>query len=430
MGNKDTVPKTFLLVTFYAHYVLPKERATFPSMTTIVQPDTNGSVRDLTVKQTGNSCPSAPATHTEAHAPSPILDEVGSAKDIGNLESVNFTRALSSRQVRAPRLKELIRLIEQMQSGQYEHRDDETLIKKELRAYEYRHLLRIVQNPKERELRNYFETKLRYDYLPSRSLFVIHIPTPVHEHITRRLDLLVGGWFMSLEVRRRGSKDLFEAARSMVFQGSANIPLLGIGTKQPDNSYRHIQCKLPGLVIKIAWSEPVSHLWESAEAFIDETQGGVRTFIGINLNEVYQARKRNETGDAKVFIWRAKFDSSGRYSGIEKNGDKVFQNRAGRAVSSTTLEITFNDFLSKKMADKLSTNNPKLKISAKQLSEIFKVGLAALQEPTDEESQNDESQDIPPTTPDSPSRRIIERFRDSIRRSSRLQGYAAGPGIP
>ncbi|RYC59230.1 hypothetical protein CHU98_g6980 [Xylaria longipes] len=215
--------------------------------------------------------------------------------------------------------------------------------------------------------------------------------TPLHEHVTRSLGNLVGSWLLRLRERRNGSKKVSEAARSIVIHGSADISLKGIGIRQAHNSYRHLQSKFPELVVEIAWSEPVSDLRESAEAFIEETSGGVRTVIRLNLTEVYEARKRNETGDAKLSIWRAKFDSSGRYSGIEKNEDRVYQNRAGRAVGSTTLEISFQVFLSEQIGDKLAKNNPKLKISAKQLSEMFKEGLAALQEPADEETESDES---------------------------------------
>ncbi|KAI0976530.1 hypothetical protein F4678DRAFT_413675 [Xylaria arbuscula] len=280
--------------------------------TTAVQSQTEGSLRNVAVEQPENPYPVPPATYIETHTPTPIFDEEdprSSANSIINLERVNLTRAPSACQVRAPRLKELLDLITKIQSGKYEHRDDETLIKSELKPYEYHHLLRIVQNPEERELRTYFK-RLRYDYLPSRNLFVIRMLTPLHEHVTRSFDNLVICWLKGLK-QRKGSKEVAEAARSMVFQGSTNIPLSGIGTRQPHNSYRHNQCEFPGLVVEIAWSEPVSSLLESAEAFIKETRGGVRTVVGINLNEVYEARKVNETGDAKIFIWRAKFDSSG-----------------------------------------------------------------------------------------------------------------------
>ncbi|KAI0448412.1 hypothetical protein F5B21DRAFT_497625 [Xylaria acuta] len=202
--------------------------------------------------------------------------------------------------------------------------------------------------------------------------------TPLHEHMARSLDNLVTGWLRSLRGRRRGLKEVSEAARSMVFQGSANIPLVGIRTRRPDNSYRHNRCKYPGLVMSVAWRKPASYLRESAEAFINETRGVVRTVIGIDLNEVYEARKRNETEDAKFFVWRATFGSSGGYSGIEKNEDMVFQNRAGRAVSSTKLELSFQDFLCERTANKLAADNPKFEVPASELSRIINEGLATL----------------------------------------------------
>ncbi|KAI1423228.1 hypothetical protein F5Y12DRAFT_758700 [Xylaria sp. FL1777] len=359
----------------------------------------------------------------------------------------------------ALRLRELIALIEQIQHGRYDYRSDEPLIKKDLRPYEYRQLLRILQNPKESTLRNCFQTKLRYEYLPSKCLFIIHMITPLHEHVTRRLDTLVINWLDSLETNRKSSKEVVEAARSMVMQGAANVPLSGISNRQPDNSYRHKKCKFPGLVVKVAWGEPLPDLQESAKAFITESRGAVRTVVGINLTEIYEARKKGQSGNAVFFVWKAKFNSSGRYSGIEKGEDRVFQNRAGRTVTSTVLELSFEDFLCKRLANKIGSENPKLKISATQLSKILAGGLEALDSPADEESDREEPaveerdieesaieeddreesnkeesesgelQDSSPV-PESHSKRMIRKFTNSFPRSHRIQGHAAGPGLP
>ncbi|KAI0810438.1 hypothetical protein GGR55DRAFT_139865 [Xylaria sp. FL0064] len=404
----------------------------------ILQSKSKRSSEELAAGQQSNQYPTPPTTPPiETQAPTTALsvDETVPGNSIVNLESANISRAPSAYRARALRLRQLIQLIEQLQDGRYDHRSDEALIKKELRPYEYRQLLRIVQNPEESSLRNYFEAKLRYDYLPSKSLFVIHMITPVHEHVTRGLDSWIITWIRGLKKSRKSSKALVEVAESIVFQGAANVPLSGLTKRQPDNSYRHKDCKFPGLVIEIAWCEPPSDLRQRAEDFITRSRGGVRTFVGINLNEVYEARKKGDSGNAILSMWKAKFDPTGKFSGIERAEDKqIFQNRAGQVVASTKLELSFQDFLCKKVSYRLGPKTPKLKITAAQLCEILKEGLQGLTTPEDEESEREDggSDEIPDSrpVPESPPRRIIRRFREGVRRSNRIQGNAAGPGLP
>ncbi|KAI1355533.1 hypothetical protein F5Y01DRAFT_310974 [Xylaria sp. FL0043] len=295
----------------------------------------------------------------------------------------------SAANLKAPRLRELIQLIEQIRDGWYSHGNDQSLITKDLKSDEHHQLLQIVQSPNQRNLRDFCEAKLRYDYLPLKSLFVIHTIIPLREHVTRSLDSLVINWLRGLGKSRKISKELAEAAMSICFVGAATVSLPPTTKRQPDNSYRHKKCKLPGLVMRVAWDEPLSSLKESAEGFICESRGLIRTVIGINLNEVYEARKKDDKGNASFFLWRAKFDRFGEYSGIEKSDDQVFQDRAGRAVNSIKLELTFQDFLCKKVADQLGQENPSLEIPSTQLSEILQEGLQALEYPDGEESERE-----------------------------------------
>ncbi|KAI1282905.1 hypothetical protein F5Y07DRAFT_409904 [Xylaria sp. FL0933] len=331
---------------------------------------------------------------------------------------------MESANLMAPRLRELIQLIEQIRDGWYRHVNDQSLITKDLKSDEYHQLLQIVQSPNQRNLRDFCEAKLRYDYLPLKSLFVIHTIIPLREHVARSLDSLVINWLRGLGKSRKSSKGLAEAAMSICFAGAATVSLPGTTKRQPDNSYRHNKCKLPGLVMRVAWDEPLSSLKESAEGFICESRGSIRTVIGINLNEVYQARKKDDKGNASFFLWRAKFDRFGEYSGVEKSDDQIFQDRDGRTVTSMKLELAFQDFLCRKVADELGQENPRLQIPAAQLSETLHEGLQALEYPDGEDSEKEENackdfQD-PPSTPKS----------YGVRRSQRIQGRAAGAGLP
>jgi hypothetical protein len=90
--------------------------------------------------------------------------------------------------------------------------------------------------------------------------------------------------------------------------------------KDPDLSYKFLQegCKFPGLVIEVAWSQRKLDLERLAKRYIEGSNGDIRTVVGVNLNDIYHARRNEGTATATFSVWRAELDSSGKAK-INKN---------------------------------------------------------------------------------------------------------------
>jgi hypothetical protein len=83
---------------------------------------------------------------------------------------------------------------------------------------------------------------------------------------------------------------------------ATRIPLRKIGDRmEPDLSYRHNICLIPDLLVEVSWSQRGKMLPGRAKRLIEETNGRIRTVIGLDMNDIYKGGRK-----AKFSVWKAK----------------------------------------------------------------------------------------------------------------------------
>jgi hypothetical protein len=77
-------------------------------------------------------------------------------------------------------------------------------------------------------------------------------------------------------------------------------------TKSPEQSYQHLGCKYPGLVIEVAWSQDGKDLPGLAKRYIEASGGGIRTVIGVDIKYEHPiGPPHSKTKPAIFLVWRA-----------------------------------------------------------------------------------------------------------------------------
>jgi hypothetical protein len=108
-------------------------------------------------------------------------------------------------------------------------------------------------------------------------------------------------------------KDIARIAENITDIGNARltIPLDDnlFDKKAPHAGCQYSDCELPSLLIEVARSQEKPELRQKAEHYIRESHGEIRTVIGVNLNDIYKAqRKENEAQPCATFtVWRAEY---------------------------------------------------------------------------------------------------------------------------
>lgn len=228
--------------------------------------------------------------------------------------------------------------------------------------------------------------------------------SPLHEHVSRELHRELANWIDSLKKRDTNSTQLKDILNKPFYKtGAARICFKGkFHGKCPDESFRYPDCTYPGLVIEVSWSQRTKELPKRAREFITSSKGGVRTVISIDINDSYESRRRETTGQAKFSVWRANWDPGNRLT-VEKSVDnevrcpllgsasmsvsfilrceQVFQNGQGQLNPSAGLHLTLGDFLCRNVANRLGSDNPRLVVGAEELHKWVQEGLNALNIP-------------------------------------------------
>ena len=147
------------------------------------------------------------------------------------------------------------------------------------------------------------------------------MPSLLHETLARGVGSRIEKGLENItENDSNSDKWAINAAESILWTGSYAIDFLVSGKppdkKAPDESFRHEDCKFPGLVLEVAWSQRSLDLPLLAEQYIQRSRASIRTVVGLNLNEIYQEQRekagRLVTGQASATfsIWRAKLEEA------------------------------------------------------------------------------------------------------------------------
>ncbi|KAI1419489.1 hypothetical protein F5Y12DRAFT_789010 [Xylaria sp. FL1777] len=212
-----------------------------------------------------------------------------------------------------------------------------TNLKKKLTASQYSELLKAVQSSEDAQLQAFFEDGLRFDY--------IRMPTAVHELVGNGIAAVIENWYTQLLAS--GDEKVVSAASSIMNAGSTDVEFpFAKGesdSKSPDKSFIHIkcerQCDFPNVIVEIGFSQSRNDLINTAQSYIRRSKGEVQVVVGVAMDKIYQAEKRNEarlknmymeakglnaiksycyeedehneTGEGTILIWRPEFGRRG-----------------------------------------------------------------------------------------------------------------------
>ncbi|KAI0102152.1 hypothetical protein GGR51DRAFT_528005 [Nemania sp. FL0031] len=311
------------------------------------------------------------------------------------------------------------------------------------------------------------ETQFRYDYTANNrgqaskkrsKQFALRTPTAIHERLSDEIDDAIKRWRRDIEERqvRCGTRmcsgesctdeNTIEIAQKLKGHRSEsvkNLKLKESDKKDPDLSYvleegydtyrdtyggtdggtddgtddntddeeldneeLDIESQWPGLVVEIGWSQPSDKLRQKCEWYIENSNGEVRTVIGVDLHELFQcypkpkteprkptireihratkkdiskmveATKKNKAV-GKIFLWRADIDSSnGAKAVLYEDKPQIFRNENGNPTGEVALRLFLDDFISPRFLGRIGpSHNPELVITPKQLCDRFKIAL-------------------------------------------------------
>ena len=179
--------------------------------------------------------------------------------------------------------------------------DGKLLSKRRLNEFEYQQLLNSIAE--DSELQSFFDKRFRHEYSHEDHVLVIRILSTLHEVLGDGIQRKIFSWLHS---QLSGSNDLANVAKEIEGSGARHLSLRILGKmdeKQPDSSLTYKDCGFPGLVIETSVSQSVTDVQKKAKAYIQGTEGQIRTVINIDSNSTYPKKG----GSATFSIWRADF---------------------------------------------------------------------------------------------------------------------------
>ncbi|KAL9076036.1 MAG: hypothetical protein Q9157_003800 [Trypethelium eluteriae] len=224
--------------------------------------------------------------------------------------------------------------------------DGNLLSKRRLNESEYQQLLDSIAE--DSDLQSFFDKRFRHEYSHEDHVLVI-------------------------QIEGSGARHLF-------------LRILGkMDEKQPDRSFTYKDCGFPGLVIEISVSQSVTDVQKKAKAYIQGTEGQIRTVINIdNFSQ----------------------ESLGV---IESVISQEFRDKNGQPVSNADLRVSLSDFVSDEVMLPLGEDIPEFVLTSQVLCQVLKSA--------EEKHQNGEDA----------KRAGEKRQQKSLRRSERIRNMVKKP---
>ncbi|KAI0416492.1 hypothetical protein F5X98DRAFT_388057 [Xylaria grammica] len=275
---------------------------------------------------------------------------------------------------------------------------------RKLTPSEYEQLLEKIQDGK------VFPDKLRFEYTHSTQQFEIRTTTTVHEGIVGELNERFALW--KAELMKLNNPEISNAAKTLRLHGNKHLELPALeearDAKSPDGGIKH-DCKLacddPALVFEIGFSHHTkTELEDRAKAYIERSNGKIRTVIGVYMGETYKAERKNErrlkkmyrtstsetdesgpqsystdekniTGEASILVWRATIRKNNKVA-IGRVQEQKFRDATGKATQSTPLRISLEDCVCEgDIGSVRKSKTPLLEVSSESLCQIIQKDL-------------------------------------------------------
>ncbi|KAI0460574.1 hypothetical protein F5B21DRAFT_452332, partial [Xylaria acuta] len=305
----------------------------------------------------------------ELESSAPLTASIGARVLSGIFQIFNVAgqRSRSRREALSrSRVDRLVGLIRDIDKGVPQEGDPEVITKKILPG-DYRVLLDRLDGC-DNDIFGYFHEKLRYEYRPSlagRTQFSIRMNSPFHEGMISDINTCVDRWLGRIVENSRGeyATRTIETAGKIKSKGG-RVVSLGEKNLRADCSYWYVlsgHTRL-GMVMEVAWSQPTKKLRKKATEFIQESEGGIRTVVGLDFSGTYEVWDKvkdqwdrtgiPQRGPSKVFVWRAVFDRRTGNAVFDDDGQPkitesvhIFSNESGEPDLNERVCLKLEDMI-------------------------------------------------------------------------------------
>ncbi|KAF8864914.1 hypothetical protein BDZ45DRAFT_497209 [Acephala macrosclerotiorum] len=230
----------------------------------------------------------------------------------------------------------------------------------------YNDLLQRLQGDGDKSLWGFVRYKLRYDYFPSTSRFILRMPTPIHESVIKSVTEELQHQLRSIS---SGDGQSAEFAKEVESDGSATIDFeeSQFGSHDPDGQFRHSEANYPGVVLEVAYSQKAKDLPYLADEYILGSDGDIRAAIGINLE--YKETK------ATLSIWEPRIVRNtvgeDELVAVQVVADQSFRDEKGNPNESANIDLQLQHFATKAFAQTHGPLQEPISISAQMLCEFL-----------------------------------------------------------
>ena len=140
-----------------------------------------------------------------------------------------------------------------------------------------------------------FTDKLRFDYFPLTRLFVLRMPSGVHEGL---LASVTDNIVQQLHLIAEENSPASEFARQINHMRSSTITFSDpeYGRHDPDDTFFYLKAQFPNVIFEISFSQKRKDLARLADEYILGSDGSVRVVVGIDID--YKDKS------AMLLMWR------------------------------------------------------------------------------------------------------------------------------
>ncbi|PVH80277.1 hypothetical protein DL98DRAFT_588606 [Cadophora sp. DSE1049] len=158
---------------------------------------------------------------------------------------------------------------------------------------EYAILLRVIEKLP-LEVQEFWDSKLRYDFISVKSTFFLRMPTYIrHETAKAAVDKII-------EAGIKG----FESKREILTTQSTTIYFKEKDTSTPDGSYTLTTSSMPAMIIEISDSQKTKELEMLSERYIRDSNGRIKIVIGVDIT--YTPPEQTVSSKlVTISVWRA-----------------------------------------------------------------------------------------------------------------------------
>jgi hypothetical protein len=155
---------------------------------------------------------------------------------------------------------------------------------------------------------NLLTLKLRSDYFPSASLFVLRMPSLLHKQLAWKIGAAIQQQLLSIA---NGTGPAAQFAQNIGPTGSATLTFDDpqYGKHEPDASFKHGDARYPGVVIEISHPQNWKDLGRLVDDYILGSDGNIHAVVVVDVESaalsIWQPRVQvNRSGERELVAYQ------------------------------------------------------------------------------------------------------------------------------